>query len=104
MAEAAIDAAPDPGPRTITVQRRWAITGTIASALVIVALAVALIVSGGDSQDHPVFGGPGGPGYGAIPEQAQGMPTPPQVMTPPMPTDPAPQSGRSNGNGSGSTR
>jgi hypothetical protein len=76
---------------------------------VIVALAVALIASGGDSDGHPTFGGPGGPGFSAVPDQSQGMPAPPsggdippmpQGVTPATPSTPTPNSGTSSGSGS----
>jgi hypothetical protein len=100
MNEAAVE--PAPGPRTVTIQRRSAIIGTVATALVIVALAVALILSEGNSEGRPAFGGPGGPGFSGMPEQAQGMPAPPsgsgippmpQGVTPSTPAVPTPNSG-----------
>ena len=105
----------DPGPRMITVERRFALAGAVATASVIAALAVALILDGGDSRgDHPQFG-PGGPGYGsAMPGQAGGfpgsphggygqgapvMPTP-EGVAPAVPASPAPNPGNSSRGGS----
>jgi hypothetical protein len=107
MTEAAIDAGTETAPRTITISRRWAIVGTVATALAIGALAIALILSGGDSEGHPAFG-PGGPDFSGMPEQTQGMQAPPsgsgippmpQGVTPSMPTDPTPDTGSSRGSG-----
>jgi hypothetical protein len=102
MSEVAVEGA-DAGPRTVTIERRWAIGGAIVTALVIAALAVALIFSGGDGRDGgseafaPAgFGAPTGemppgiPPEGVLPE---GMPVPPEGVMP--------EGGSSQGSGSG---
>jgi hypothetical protein len=96
-----------PGPRTVTIERRWAIGGAVVTALVIAALAVALIFTGGDGRDAgpegfapagfsaPMGEIPQGPPPGMPPEGAlpEGMPVPPQ--------DVIPEGGSSRGSGSG---
>ena len=83
MDEAVVE--PAPGPRTITIDRRWAIGGAAATALVILVLIAALIFSGGDSHEHPGFG-PGGSDFGATRGQTGGMPAPPSGAIPQMPS------------------
>jgi hypothetical protein len=121
MSEVALEGA-DAGPRTVTIERRWAIGGAVATAAVIAALAVALIVSGGDGRDAGPEGfGPAGfgtsmgpadvpygapgmppegmempPGEGVVPE---GMPAPPEGALPEALPAPPESSGGGNGTG-----
>ena len=106
----------DPGPRVITIERRFALGGALATAVVVAALAVALILEGGDSRgDHPPFG-PGGPGHeGVMPGHAEGLPASPeggfrggaqampmpQGVAPQAPSDVAPSDGSAGRGGSG---
>jgi hypothetical protein len=82
MAEsvAATQEAPGPSePRTITIERTWAIAGAVATALVIAALAIALVALAGDSRgDFPrPPGGPEAAGFGGPMGAGGGMPAPP---------------------------
>lgn len=95
-------AASDERPvKTVAIDRRWAIGGAIAVALVIAALLTALIIEAGDTPAHP--GGPAGieapmgaPPFGAQGQQPQGVPG--DTQSPQYPS--APESGSGNG-GSG---
>mgnify|MGYP000462793880 CR=1 FL=1 len=52
------------GPRIITIERRWAAGGAVATILVIAALAVALIVAGSGEDHSGERDGFGPPGFG----------------------------------------
>jgi hypothetical protein len=126
MSEVALEGA-DAGPRTVTIERRWAIGGAVATAAVIAALAVALIVSGGDGRDagpegfgsagfgtsmgpaDVPYGAPGMPPQGVPPEGMEmppgegvvpeGMPAPPEGALPEALPTPPESSGGGNGTG-----
>lgn len=88
MDEAAVE--PASGPRTITIDRRWAIWAAAVTALVILALIATLAFGSGDSHEHPAFG-PGGPGFGEVQGGTQGMPAYPSEEAAPRVSPPMPQ-------------